>query len=128
MYLCGNNRYAADPPLGWWVRKQRRAYVGEQDREAGRPPCCTHRISPARIRRLHQIGFEWTVKHDVWDERFAALRQFVQQHGHARVPAKFPEDPALGMWVDSQRRAYVRACVLPACLPAWVGGWCMENE
>ena len=47
-----------------------------------------------------------TVKPDMWDRRFAALRRFVKEHGHARVPQEFADDPALGKWVDRQRHAY----------------------
>ena len=46
------------------------------------------------------------VNPDAWDERFAALRQFVKKHGHARVPKQFADDAALGRWVDTQRNAY----------------------
>ncbi len=34
------------------------------------------------------------------------MRRFVKKHGHARVPATFADDPALGMWVKTQRHAY----------------------
>jgi hypothetical protein len=42
---------------------------------------------------------EWVV---VKPERFAALRRFVKEHGHARVPTEFADDPALGEWVSTQ--------------------------
>ena len=45
-------------------------------------------------------------KAEAWDERFGALRGFVKKHGHARVPLKFADDPALGIWVSTQRQAY----------------------
>ena len=64
------------------------------------------RISAARVKKLQRIRFEWAVKPDMWDKRFAALRQFVKEHGHARVPKKFADDPALGQWVSTQRQAY----------------------
>ena len=41
-----------------------------------------------------------------WEERFEALKQFVQHHGHARVSRSFIDDPALANWVDKQRQAY----------------------
>jgi hypothetical protein len=46
------------------------------------------------------------VNPDAWDERFAALRRFAKKHGHARVPNRFADDPALGTWVSTQRQAY----------------------
>ena len=58
-------------------------------------------------RELQRIGFEWTLLNRVaWDERFSALRRFVKKHGHARVPDGFADDPALGTWVTTQRKAY----------------------
>jgi hypothetical protein len=69
------------------------------------------RISAARVKKLHteklqNIRFEWVVKPDMWGKRCVALRQFVKKHGHARVPTEFAGDPALGLWVSTQRRAY----------------------
>jgi hypothetical protein len=46
------------------------------------------------------------VNPDAWDERFVALRRFVEANGHARVPLHFADDPALGRWVSRQRKAY----------------------
>jgi Helicase associated domain len=96
--------FAGDPALGLWVSTQRRAYAAELERKAGREPSCARRISAARVKKLQRIRFEWVVvKPGMWDERFAALRRFVKEHGHARVPTEFADDPALGEW---QRRAY----------------------
>ena len=101
------NRFTDDPALGLWVSTQRQAYAAELERKEGREPRCTWRITAARIKKLQRIGFEWTlVNPDAWDERFAALRRFVKKHGHARVPRRFADDPALGTWVDRQRKAY----------------------
>ena len=100
-------QFADDPALGRWVFSQRQAYAAELERADGREPRCTSRITAARIKKLQCIGFEWTlVNPDTWDERFAALRRFVKKHGHARVPQRFADDPALGMWVERQRQAY----------------------
>ena len=74
--------------------------------KAGREPSCAMRIRVARVKKLQHIRFEWVVKPDMWDERFAALRRFVKEHGHARVPREFADDPALGTWVHNQRSAY----------------------
>ena len=99
--------FADDPALGTWVDTQRKAYAAELERKEGREPRCTGRITAARIKKLQRIGFEWTLANlNAWDERFAALRQFVKKNGHARVPQHFADDPALGMWVSTQRRAY----------------------
>ena len=90
-------RFAADPALGLWVNTQSQAYAAELERKEGREPRSTKRITAARIKKLQQIGFEWTlVNPDAWDERFAALRRFAKKQGHARVPHRFADDPALG--------------------------------
>ena len=41
-----------------------------------------------------------------WEVQYLALLRFVEVHGHARVPCRFTEDPHLGWWVSTQRRAY----------------------
>ena len=64
------------------------------------------RISAARVKKLQLIRFEWKPAAEAWDKRFAELRQFVKEHGHARVPKRFADDPALGKWVSTQRSAY----------------------
>ena len=66
-------------------------------------PGVLYGISAARVKKLQRISFEWVVmKLGMWDERFAALRRFVKEHGHARVPTEFADDPALGEWVSTQ--------------------------
>ena len=41
-----------------------------------------------------------------FEERLKELRKFKQKHGHCQVPHKFPQNPQLGTWVDTQRRLY----------------------
>ena len=98
--------FADDPALGKWVHRQRQAYAAELERKAGRKPSCPMRISAARVKKLQLIRFEWKPEASVWAERFAALQRFVKEHGHARVPQGFTDDPALGAWVNTQRQAY----------------------
>ena len=49
-----------------------------------------------------------------WQQRFQQLRRFVKRHRHARVPANYEANPALGRWVDTQRRAYRGECARAA--------------
>jgi hypothetical protein len=46
------------------------------------------------------------------------MRRFVKEHGHARLPIEFADDPALGMWVRTQRKAYAAEldCTKPKCV------------
>lgn len=41
-----------------------------------------------------------------WKEMYSQLKQYVQQHGHARVPIQYSENRSLGRWVDAQRRQH----------------------
>ena len=38
-----------------------------------------------------------------WDERFGELQAFKNQYGHCIVPARWPQNKQLGMWVSNQR-------------------------
>jgi hypothetical protein len=77
------------------------------------------RLSPERKARLDALGFEWqparprparTQKTDplpkdslsLWEWYYDRLLEFKQQHGHANVPASWPEDQALADWVREQ--------------------------
>jgi hypothetical protein len=37
---------------------------------------------------------------------YKKFQHYVEQHGHARVPFQYSENPSLGRWVDAQRRQY----------------------
>jgi superfamily II DNA or RNA helicase len=89
-------RWPENPALGLWVVNQRRV------RKAGN-------LSPDRIARLDALGFEWGDSHeastaDRWEAKFAELKAFRIRHGHCLVPSRWPENPALGLWVVNQRR------------------------
>lgn len=82
--------------LGDWVIKQRKA------RSKGR-------LSPSRMARLEQIpGWTWRAKsEDAWEASIAAVRAWVELHGHGRVPLGAHHDgKRIGTWVARQRRAY----------------------
>ncbi|KAL7541910.1 hypothetical protein ACHAXR_011358, partial [Thalassiosira sp. AJA248-18] len=84
------NKYSDDPKLGRWVHNQRRdAKLGE--------------MTDNRIARLQSIGFIFNLLEYIWDEQFAALQRYKNEHGHCLVPAKYSEDPQLGNWVIKQR-------------------------
>ena len=82
--------------LGTWAAKQR-------SRKA--------RLSPEQRRRLGDLrGWVWDLLDIKWEESFAQLQQFVNQHGHALVPAKYtaPDGGKLGQWVIFQRSRKAR--------------------
>ncbi|MGW4847393.1 helicase associated domain-containing protein [Nocardia brasiliensis] len=80
--------------LGQWCKVQRR------NRE----------LSTERRRRLDSLpGWTWNAVADQWEDGFAALADFVEQHGHARVPRDFlVGDFRLWQWVLTQRSRYAK--------------------
>lgn len=43
-----------------------------------------------------------------WDEHFAALVVFRDEHGHCNVPYNWLQDPSLSWWVSDQRKRQAR--------------------
>lgn len=96
-----------DKKLGGWAVRQRVQY------RAG--------ILPAeQVRRLEEIGFQWSrppgrpgprqrnsalprSETPTWEVRYAELLAFHAQHGHVRVPTKYPANRVLGNWVSNTR-------------------------
>lgn len=84
--------------LGKWVmhlREKYKRYLTE-DRFRGQ-------LTAERIERLNSLGFEWSLRPPTtpWEERFAQLQAFHQEHGHSRVKRT---DSAFGEWVQKQRK------------------------
>ena len=84
-------RYKEDPSLGRWVSNQRRN--------------CS-KLNSIRRDRLDSIGFVWDPHDQQWEEMFAKLEKYRQQHGDCLVPYHYKEDPSLGKWVSNQRSNY----------------------
>ncbi len=61
------------------------------------------KLSPERIARLDALGFVWNLKDATWDEMLVALQDYKSKHGHCNVSFSWPENPALGSWVRTQR-------------------------
>ncbi len=78
---------SSHPVLGSWVGNQRVSY------KAGTLP-------QDKIDRLEALGLAWNQREANWDEKLELLKTFVQENGHARVPASHP---TLGIWVGLQR-------------------------
>lgn len=76
--------------LGIWVGTQRQN---------------KHQLSPERIRRLDDIGFNWDPLKDQWEDAFKALVKFHRVEGHCRVSRSYTHNNIqLGNWVMSQRK------------------------
>jgi hypothetical protein len=68
--------------------------------------------------RLEQLGVEFKPPQPnpdrIWEDMYARLVAFHQEHGHTRVPVQFPADRKLGNWVAVQRHLARRGDILPA--------------
>ena len=78
--------------LGKWVNRQRNLH-SEGTLEADRE------------RRLQELpGWTWDPRADRWEAGFSRLQDYVERHGHARVPVSYTLDGyRLGGWVNMQR-------------------------
>lgn len=85
-------RWRNDRSLADWVTKQRVSYNREM-------------LSPDRVQRLEQIGFDWDPIGTRWEEMFQKLVEFKKQNGHTNVPQRAPEYADLATWVRNQRAA-----------------------
>jgi hypothetical protein len=78
--------------LGLWVKRQR-------DNRS--------KLNPDRIALLESVPkWKWLVKDSWWEKGIEELRDYAEQQGHARVPARHVTDDgfALGVWVNNQRQ------------------------
>ena len=84
-----------DFALGTWVGWQRRNYSKGT-------------LDQAKRERLESLkGWSWDPLDAAWEEGFAALGSYVDQHGSALVPKRHKENGfALGAWVITQRSAF----------------------
>lgn len=82
--------------LGAWLNWQRTRYKrGKLEKE--------------RQHQLEQLGVAWSVHDAKWDRMYAALLEFVQREGHARVYALHVEGKdklKLGQWLAIQRKSF----------------------
>ncbi|KAL7540742.1 hypothetical protein ACHAXR_010356 [Thalassiosira sp. AJA248-18] len=86
--------------LGKWIKNQRYEYRKYHNKGLGQS-----RLGRDRIDKLNEIGFQWRLRPEriPWDERFKAIVQYKEEHGHCRVPMNVPE---LGKWAKYQRDQY----------------------
>ncbi len=88
-------KWPENPQLGAWVVHQR-----YNRRRA--------KINPTHQARLDQIGFEWDISErdpTEWDQMFAKLELYKQEHGNCRVPSQ-NEHQKLSEWCQTQRRRF----------------------
>ena len=86
-------RYPQNPFLGVWVCNQRKKFK-------------KGKLAEDKIARLEEIGFVWDILEEAWEENFLELQRFREEHGHCKVPKRYPQNPFLGVWVSVQRYAF----------------------
>ncbi len=76
--------------LGQWVGVQR---ANKDD------------LPPERRRRLDELGFVWDPHQQQWEEGFAHLQAYAEEHGDCLVPVRYKTSDGhrLGQWVGVQR-------------------------
>jgi hypothetical protein len=81
--------YKEDPSLGIWVNTQ-----------------CSrcNKIDPTHQERLESTRFVWNPFDQQWEDMFAKLEEYCQQHGDCLVPRNYKDDPSLGTWVQQQHK------------------------
>ena len=112
--------HGKDPPihhenLGYWVTKQRAAYLRKADGHA------KHNMPDDREEKLRNIGFVFragrrlteadkarlrTGRGKSFDDKLAEFIAWKETHGHPYVPRGGGEDHHLGKWVVRMRQAY----------------------
>ena len=112
--------HGKDPPishekLGYWVTKQRAAYLRKADGHT------KHNMSDEREEKLRSIGFIFRAgrrlteadkdrlragKQKSFDDKLAEFIAWKEKHGHPYVPRDGGEDHHLGKWVVRMRQAY----------------------
>ena len=105
--ISGSFMKVRDKELGNWVANQRKR-------------ASQNKLRQDRKDILQKIQFSWSLnkvqkkkiekdytKHEEkWNAMFQKLKRYECQHGDSQVAYNYPEDPALGMWVSTQRRVY----------------------
>jgi Helicase associated domain/Helicase conserved C-terminal domain len=84
---------AGEHKLGQWINAQRNAHV------AGT-------ISANKRAQLERLpGWTWNARRDMWEDGYAVLCRYVEEHRVARVPYECVYDGyKLGKWITAQRR------------------------
>ena len=87
-----------NPQLAGWCSTQRVMYT-TPSRKRGT-------LSPDRIRRFNELGFEWRPKASAWDKMLASLANYKQTHGDCNVPQRWKNNLRLAKWCSHQRTLY----------------------
>jgi hypothetical protein len=87
------------------VHYQRKKYAAKQKALRGEATSKDHKeLTDEEERRLTEIGFQFISDKKTWEEQYQVLKEFAEEHGHARVPTICVENRALGSFVHTMRR------------------------
>ena len=86
-------RWRENPALGNWCGAQKKLHNSGS-------------LSAERTARLEEIGFVWGAAEAAWEDMFRELLDYKNRFGDCDVPRGWSENPALGEWCRTQRRAY----------------------
>ncbi|CAJ1954156.1 unnamed protein product [Cylindrotheca closterium] len=95
--------YSENKVLGRWVSRQRRDYKKWKNKADGKCP-----MTQERSVELDNLGFVWSAQKALWKTRLLELKDFKEFHGHCNVPIYFPANRTLGLWVQKQRKEYMK--------------------
>ncbi|KAL3821690.1 hypothetical protein ACHAXA_003248 [Cyclostephanos tholiformis] len=91
--------YAADQPLGNFVKSIRQSYKHMQKGHDH----LNKLLNDQRIFELNSMGFILQVRQrEPWEKRFEELKKHVKRHGNCEVP----KDTPLGVWILNQRSQF----------------------
>jgi hypothetical protein len=90
-------KYPEQPSLAHWIQRQRYQHRLKND---GKHSSMTDEREAA----LEDLGFIWDSHGATWEERWNELVAFKDQFGHCHVPAHYPENQKLSVWVKFQRQ------------------------
>ncbi|CAB9525830.1 helicase [Seminavis robusta] len=102
------HKYPDNPALGHWVITQRQYYRNTMNLPPEIAP--DRKLCAEKIFKLQKLGFQWEVQKAqnaaTWEDRYRELIRFKSDHGHCRVPKRYPPNMKLGNWVYEQRKNY----------------------
>lgn len=105
--------YEIDPSFAEWVHRQRTTYA------AMLKETMPNQMVQDRMKKLVEMGFNFTVHSDKWMDHWHLLKEYKAKHGHCKVPTHYEDNPKLGRWTHTQRhqrRLQVRgkkSCMTP---------------
>jgi hypothetical protein len=92
-------KYPEHPSLARWIQRQRYQYRLKHDGKHSS-------LTDEREATLENLGFIWDSHGAAWEERWNELLAFRDQFGHCHVPAYYPDNPKLSIWVKFQRKQF----------------------